>query len=330
MKRFAPLLVFLAIVSLAALSWTFHRSEDAERVFLGYVEGDLLLIGPNEGERLAKLGVEAGKAVAPGDALFSMATPLLDQQRSEAAARLEQMEAQVANLQSALNRPEQIAVLQAAVDRATAALKLSTSQYQRQKTLFSHGNATRAALDQAAMALDRDKATLEEAKRQVQAARIPARTHEIDAAEAALSQARAQLDQINVRIARQTVTAPVAGVIQDVYFRSGEMVNAGQPVLSLLPPENRKVRFYVPEPQLTAIRLGAKVKVSCDGCGDGLRGRISFAAAREEFTPPVIFSDQERAKLVFKIEAKLEDKARDLPLGLPVAIRLSQDNGAGG
>ena len=96
-----------------------------------------------------------------------MATPLLDQQRSEAVARIAQMEAQLENLQAAMNRPEQIAVLQAAVDRAEAALELSTSEYQRQKTLYSHGNATKAALDQASMALDRDKATLEEAKRQV-------------------------------------------------------------------------------------------------------------------------------------------------------------------
>ena len=172
------------------------------------------------------------------------------------------------------------------------------------------------------MALDRDKASLEEAKRQVEAARIPSRSHEIDAAEASLKQARAQLDQLNIRIGRQTVVAPAAGVIQDVYFRPGEMVNAGQPVVALLPPGNRKVRFYVPQAQLASIQLGARVKVSCDGCKDGLWGKIFFMSGREEYTPPVIFSDQERAKLVFKIEARLEGEARELPIGLPVSIRL--------
>lgn len=332
MRRFAPILVILLVAGLVAFSWPFRRNGNPEdNAYLGYVEGDLLFIGPNEGERLDKLAVAVGQIVARGDALFSMATPLLDRQRAEAAGRLEQMEAQLENLKASINRPEQIAVLQAAVDRAQAALVLSTNELQRKKSLFAHGDTTKAALDQASMAYDRDKASLEEAKRQIEAARLTGRSQEIGAAEAALAQAHAQLSQIETRIARQSVTAPAAGVVQDVYFRPGEMVNAGQPVLSLLPPENRKVRFYVPEPQLVAFELGDKVKIACDGCEEGLWGRISFMAARQEFTPPVIFSDQERAKLVFKLEARLEQKAQNLPLGLPVAIRLwPKKEGEGG
>lgn len=332
MRRYAPLLILLALAALAVAAWRFRGDDrDAEpRVFLGYVEGDLLYVGPIEGERVSKLNVDVGSVVKAGDPLFIMATPLLQEQRDEAAARLEQMKAQVENLRAALNRPQQIAVLQAAVDRAEAALKLSTAEYQRKKTLYSHGNATKAALDQASMALDRDKASLEEAKRQVEAARIPSRSHEIEAAQAAIQQVRSQIDQIDIRVKRQQVVAPADGIVQDVYFRVGEMVNAGQPVLSLLPPENRKVRFYVPQAQLAMVRLGEKVRVSCDGCKDGLWGRIFFASSREEYTPPVIFSDQERAKLVFKIEARLEGDARQLPLGLPVAVRLwPEQQGAG-
>jgi HlyD family secretion protein len=322
MKRNASIVAVLLLAA-AALWWVFGRgAAEGQSVFLGYVEGDILYIGPIEGERLEKLAVEVGANVARGDLLFVMSTPVLSRQRKEAAARISQMEAQLENLRAAMNRPEQIAVLQAAVERAEAALVLSTNEYQRQKTLFSHGHATKTALDQAAMALDRDKASLQEAKRQVEAARIPSRSHEIDAAEAMLKQSRAQLDQLDIRIGRQTVTAPAAGVVQDVYFRPGEMVNAGQPVIALLPPGNRKVRFYVPQAQLASIKLGARVKVSCDGCKHGLWGRIYYMSGREEYTPPVIFSDQERAKLVFKIEARLEGEARELPVGLPVAIRL--------
>jgi HlyD family secretion protein len=328
MKR---LILILALVAIGAAIWwsVNRRGDDHQGVFLGYVEGDQLFIGPNEGERLAKLDVEVGDSVKAGAPLFAMATPLLDQQRSEAAARLEQMEAQLQNLKAAINRPQQIAVLRAAVDRAEAALKLSTNEYERQKKLYERGFAAKAALDKAVMALNRDKATLEEAKRQVEAARIPSRSHEIGAAEAALEQAHAQLDQIDVRIKRQHVTAPAAGVVQDIYFRPGEMVNAGQAVLSLLPPGNRKVRFYVPQAQLASIHLGEKVMVSCDGCPDGLSGRVFFMSGREEYTPPVIFSDQERAKLVFKVEARLEGAARQLPLGLPVRIKLWPEGGAG-
>ena len=174
------------------------------------------------------------------------------------------------------------------------------------------------------MALSRDEATLAEAKRQVDAALLTGRSQEIEGAEASLRQARAQLRQLDVRISRQKVFAPAAGVVQDVFFRVGEMVNAGQPVLSLLPPENRKARFYVPQAQLARIKLGGRVKVSCDGCADDLHARVFFISGHEEYTPPVIFSDQEREKLVFKVEARMEGAARDLPLGLPLRLRVEE------
>lgn len=322
--------IFAILFAVAGmLVWQASRGDpnQTNAGFLGYVEGEILFIGPNEGERLASLAVEAGTIVAKGDRLFVMATPLLDRQRAEAAARIGQIEAQVENLQAAMNRPEQIAVLQAAVERAEASLNLSRNDYQRQKTLFAQGHVAKAALDRAAMAQSRDEATLKEANRQIEVARMASRSHEIEASEGALKQARAQLDALDIRIARQTVASPAAGAVQDVFFRPGEIVNAGQPVVALLPPENRKVRFFVSEPKLSTIRLGARVKVNCDGCAGDLYGRISFLAGRQEFTPPVIFSDEERAKLVFKAEARLDGRARELPLGLPVSIRPWPEDG---
>lgn len=327
MKRLVLILVVLA--GALAFLWQFPRGEDRrEAAFLGYVEGDLLYIGPSEGERLESLAVEAGAHVEQGAPLFSIKRLLLDAQRKEASARVAQMEAQLENQRAAMNRPQQIAVFQAAVDRAQAALTLSRNDYQRQKTLFARGHISQAGLDRAAMALARDEASLIEANRQIEAGRMSGRSHEIAAAEAALAQARAQRDQLDIRVNRQSVVAPVAGVVQEVFFRPGEMVNAGQPVVSLLPPENRKARFYAPQARLAGVKLGARVKISCDGCADGLFGRVSFLSSREEYTPPVIFSDAERAKLVFKVEARLEGAARELPLGLPVSIWLWPEEGA--
>jgi len=321
-------LLLVALIVLALAFWRLRGDANGSGAFLGYVEGDLLYIGPVEGERLARLDVEAGKVVTEGEPLFSMATPVLDRQRAEAAARLAQMQAQLENLRASMNRPQQVAVLQAAVERARAALALSAAEYERKRILYSHGNAPKSALDQAVMARDRDKAALTEAERQIEVARMPSRNQEIEAAQSAIVMARAQIEQIDTRIARQKVVAPAAGVVQDIFFRAGEMVVAGQPALSLLPPENRKVRFYVPQARLVEARLGARVAVACDGCDKGLWGRIYFIAQREEYTPPVIFSDQERTKLVFKVEARLEEKARDLPLGLPVQVRFAPDGAA--
>ncbi|HYA81162.1 MAG TPA: HlyD family efflux transporter periplasmic adaptor subunit [Methylocystis sp.] len=320
MKRLA------VIATLIALFVAFEIYRGAGRddgAFLGYVEGDLLYIAPIEGERLATLNVEVGDNVEAGAPLFSMETPVLDAQRKEAAARIGQMEAQLENLKAALNRPQQVAVLQAAVERAEAELTLSQQNFERQRALYAARDVSKATLDNAQMALSRDGAALKEAKRQVDAALLTGRSQEIDGAQAALRQARAQITQLDIRISRQKDnTAPAAGVVQDVFFRKGESVNPGQPVLTLLPPGNRKARFYVPQARLAGIKLGARVRVLCDGCPDNLFARVFFLSGREEYTPPVIFSDQEREKLVFKVEARMEGAARELPLGLPLRLRL--------
>ncbi|WP_442754519.1 HlyD family secretion protein [Methylocystis sp. JAN1] len=328
MRRVAALAAILLALA-GFFAWRMMGGDNpANEPFLGYVDGETLYIGPNEGERLASLNVAAGSVVKAGDPLFTMATPILDRSHAEAVARIGQLEAQVKNLEAATNRPEQIAVLQAALERAEAALVLSRNDYQRQRKLFATGDIAKAALDRAEMAFKRDEASVKEARRQVEAARIPGRSQEIQAAEAALNQARAQLQAIDIRISRQNVKAPAAGVVQDVFFRPGEVVKEGQPVVALLPPENRKVRFYAPEPRLASLRLGGMVRVGCDGCPNDLLGRISFIASRQEYTPPVIFSDVERAKLVFKVEARLEGKARELPIGMPVSVTpLSQASG---
>jgi HlyD family secretion protein len=320
MRRAAAFAAILLAIG-GFVAWRMTSGEDAGNApFLGYVDGETLYIGPNEGERLAQLFVAAGSVVKPGDPLFKMSTTLLDRSRAEAMARIGQLEAQMQNLQASTNRPQQIAVLQAGLERAEAALTLSRNDYDRQRKLFATGDISKSTLDRAEMALRRDEASVKEARRQVEAARIPGRTQEIEAAAAALSQARAQLQAIDIRIGRQSVIAPAAGVVQDVFFRPGEVVKEGQPVVALLPPENRKVRFFVPEPRLAKVKVGDRVQLRCDGCANDLYGRTSFVASREEYTPPVIFSDVERAKLVFKAEARLEGKARELPLGLPVEI----------
>ena len=120
--------------------------------------------------------------------------------------------------------------------------------------------------------------------------------------------------------AKRRVSAPVAAGVEDIYFRAGEVVAAGQPVLALLPPGNRKVRFYVPEPSLSVLRLGQAVTVQCDGCSV-LKAVLTFVSNEAEFTPPVIFSKEERGKLVFRAEARLTN-GEALPLGLPVSVSL--------
>lgn len=320
--------IFMALGGV--LYWQTTRQEtETGALFLGYVEGETLYLGPVEGERLARLDVDIGAHVESGAQLFALSTELLERQQAEAAARLAQLEAQAGNLRASLNRPQQVAVLRAALARAEASLTLSRADYERQRVLYLERHVAKAALDRATMARARDEAAVDEARRQIEAAELSGRTQEIDAAQAAVAQARAARDALDIRIARQTVRAPVAGIVQDVFFRPGEAINAGQPVVALLPPGNRKVRFYAPQAKLAGLRAGDRLAVSCDGCPPDLSARVSFIASREEYTPPVIFSDAERAKLVFRAEAHLEGAARDLPPGMPVKVRHAPASGAG-
>jgi HlyD family secretion protein len=146
---------------------------------------------------------------------------------------------------------------------------------------------------------------------------------DFDAAEMILRDAQARLNSVQTRLSRRKVFSAVDGTVQQIYFRPGEMVPAGRPVVSLLPPGNIKVRFYLPETVLPAIAYGDEIKVSCDGCASGLTARVSFIAKQSEFTPPVIYSLEERAKLVFLIEA-LPDKPSEFRVGQPVDVTLTR------
>jgi HlyD family secretion protein len=143
-----------------------------------------------------------------------------------------------------------------------------------------------------------------------------------DDAEAALRTAEARLNSAQTRLARRRMGSPVAGTVQQVYFRQGELVPAGRPVLALLPPTNVKVRFYIPEPRLAHIALGDQVQVRCDGCETDLTARVSFISRTAEYTPPVIYSLEERSKLVFLVEAR-PDAPDKLRVGQPVSVALA-------
>jgi HlyD family secretion protein len=144
-----------------------------------------------------------------------------------------------------------------------------------------------------------------------------------DDAKAALRSAEAKLNSAKTRLDRRERSSPVAGAIQEVYFRGGEMVDAGRPILSILPPGNVKIRFFVPQAVLPSIHIGERVHIQCDGCRSDLYGRVSFISAQAEFTPPVIYSLEERARLVFRIEA-LPEHPEEVRIGQPASVAIDE------
>ncbi len=142
-----------------------------------------------------------------------------------------------------------------------------------------------------------------------------------DDADAAVRQAKANLEWARTRLARRRALSPADGTIQEVYYRPGETVQPGRPVIALLPPPNLKLRFFASEALLPEIKYGETVAVSCDGCEKGLTATVSFIAKSAEYTPPVIYSRDERAKLVFLIEARPAQPEK-FRVGQPVTVTL--------
>lgn len=142
-----------------------------------------------------------------------------------------------------------------------------------------------------------------------------------DEALAALRQAEANERAAKTRLERRRLMSPVTGTVQQIYFRSGEMVTAGRPAISILPPGNLKLRFFVPQAEIAKIAIGDAVKVNCDNCAENIAAKVTFIAGSAEYTPPVIYSQEERNKLVFLIEARPE-KPELLRVGQPVSVEL--------
>ena len=144
---------------------------------------------------------------------------------------------------------------------------------------------------------------------------------DFDNAEALLRSADARLNSTKTRLERRRMLSSVAGMIQEVYFRVGEMVEPGRPIVSIVPPGNVKVRFFVPQATLPTVHIGDRVLIHCDGCRSDLFARVSFISAQAEFTPPVIYSLEERARLVFRIEA-IPEHPEEVRIGQPASVAL--------
>ena len=269
----------------------------------GYVEGDYVYISSALGGTLAQLNVRAGDQATKDMPLFSLEAESEQAARLEADARLARANAQLANTGSGKRRDE-IAVIQAQISQASAQARLAAAELAREEQLVKQGFIAEARGDGLRAAQAQSRARLEELAAQLRVAMLPARVDERVAAAADIDAARQSLRQSAWREAQKTRTAPASALVADTFFRVGEWVQAGQPVLALLPPGNVKARFFVPEAALGQLQVGAAVDIVCDGCAAPVAARVSFISNRAEYTPPVIYSNAQRAKLVFMVEAR--------------------------
>lgn len=287
----------------------------------GYAEAELVYIAPPVAGRLTTLAVRSGEAVAAGQPLFELDAPPEIAADAEAQARAESARAQAADTDKGRRAPE-VAVNRAQLEQARAAERLAVVDLARQQELLKQDFVAKARVDDAATTLAQARARVAELEAALTVAQLPSREDERVAARALAEAAQSSRAQTAWRVEQMRQSAPMPARVQDVFLRPGEWVSAGQPVLALLPPANRKARFYVPQAVVGGLKLDAQVQLHCDGCGAAIPARISFIANGPEYTPPVIYSNQQRDKLVFLVEArpvKVEDAERLHP-GQPLDV----------
>ncbi len=287
----------------------------------GYAEGEYVRIAAPYAGSLATLSVKRGDMVVAGTPLFALEQESERAAREEAAARVRQAQSRLDDLRKG-KRPDEVNAVRAQLAQAEAALALSLSELKRTEDLVAAKFLSPSKLDEARAARDRDRARVAELNAQLNVARLAGRRDEVAAAQAEVAAAGESLVQAEWKLQQKSQRAPQAALVADTLYTQGEWVQAGLPVVSLLPAANIKLRFFVAEKLLGALKIGQVVRVSCDGCTP-LTATISYVSPQAEYTSPLIYSKENRASLVFMIEARPPpEAAARLHPGQPVEIQL--------
>lgn len=320
-RRLAIWLVIAALFAVGAVWWVLSR-KPPKVAWQGYAEADYVKIGPVLEGLLTSVSVGRGDEVDAGALLFTQDEINDRAARDQAARQLNQAKEQLGNLLAA-GKPTEILQAQGNLADAKATLVRAQLDYDRGQKLLASGFETEQNVDSLRAAFLSAEAKVNVSQAALQQMQNPmGREGEIKMQRAAVAAAQSAFAMAEWRLAQRKMFAPAHGRIVDVIAFPGETLAAGAPVVSLLPPGNVFVRFFVPEPQLSSIHYGERVAFSCDGCAQNLHGAISFISPTAEYTPPLIYSEDMNAKLVFQIEARPPpDQAVLLNPGQPVEVR---------
>lgn len=294
--------------------------DKATETYPGYCEGDFIYVASEFGGRLIDLPVLKGRTVNIGAILYRLDDEPERYAVEEAAKGLEQAEEKLSDLLKG-KRPSEIKAIEAELDQARAALKLSESVYKRRKKLFEEHATSEEHLENARTDYQRNMAAVERIQAELETARLGARADQVQMAKAEVEAAKVRLQQAEWKRGQKTKRAEHDALVFDTLYDPGEFVPAGRPVLVLLPPENIKIRYFVPETIRGKIEIGDAVDISIDGYTNPIPASVSYISAQAEYTPPIIYSSESRAKLVYMIEARPEQSnTRKLHPGQPVDV----------
>lgn len=294
--------LLLAAVALVAGLLLFPRL-NRPAVFSGYIEGEPLYLAAPIAGSVTAMYVVRGQDVAAGGRLFVVDPQQPLSARDQAAAQVAAAQAQAVDARKG-QRPLELAVLEANVAAAEARARDAEAALRRVSALEAKGFESRAALDDAQANAQAAEAQLKAARKQRGVGALGSREDQVRAAEARVNEAQASLVGAAAQLSNVAPVAPAAARVEDIFFQQGEWAPANQPILSLLPDDRIKVRFFVPEKALAAYPVGTMIRFSCDGCAKGLTAKVDYVSPRPEFTPPVIYSRESRDRLVYMLEAQ--------------------------
>ena len=315
---FAPLRFVPNLMLASAALFIAGCSPTTTNRFQGYIEGEYVYVASPISGALTNLAVARGNSVTNGQLLFELERQSEASALTQAEKNLAQAQAQLADLQKG-QRPTEIASLAAQWERAKADLKLAEGEFLRRQKLGGDDVVSKEELDQARATRDAGQAQVNQLAANLETAQLGGREDAIRAAQASVEAQRAAMDKAKWSFDQKQQFAPATAAVHDTLYRQGEFVTAGNPVVALLPPENLKVRFFVPQAILPRIKTGETVSVQPDGATHPLTATVNYISTQAEYTPPVIFSRETRANLVFMIEAKFSaTDAAELRPGQPV------------
>jgi HlyD family secretion protein len=314
------LLPFLAVL-LAGLATLLSGCREPD-VMQGYVEGEYVDVATPLAGQLRELDVVKGGQAAAGDRLFLLERAFEQAAVDEAAQNVLRAENTLADLNKG-QRPTEIAAIQARLREAASSLDYARIDWERKQRLFAEETISAQELDRARTEYETARQSVRRIRSELETAHLGGRTDKVAAAQAELDAARAKLAQARWNLDQKIQYAPVTGRVFDTYYDPGEWVAAGRPVVCLLPPEHVKTVFFVPEARAGLVHPGQTALVDYDGATSPVPVRVSYVADEAEYTPPVIYSSQNRAKLVFRVEAKpAPEDAHRLRPGQPVDVTL--------
>jgi len=320
--RAAALVLFGAVV----LAVRFY-GRDAAETFQGYVEAEYVHVASPVAGALAELPVRRGQEVQAGAKLFVLEQ---DFERAALAVATHSLKQAADKLANAIKgqRPTELAAVSARLGQADTSLRLAQTEFKRREKLYAERTISAEELDRARTDYELKVQQVREMSANLSTARLGARSDEIGAAQAEVEAAKARLEPAAWTLSQKTQAAPMDALVFDTLYTRGEWVPAGRAVAVLLPPGNVKVRFFVPEELVGRLAVGQEAQIRMDGGAGPVAAKLTYISQQAEYTPPVLFSSQSRAKLVFLVEAHpAPEAAKLLHPGQPVDVRLTPGPG---